>query len=164
MSHAARQPRSWLIFDVGQRKMKHRSANLICLLGIATLLGACSTPDIGSAIATGVCCVHHVPMKRESAPIAFGFILEPEGFAFSQRARRNLFPFARRHADGQCDLPVEGGPRTAEIFVCSQCEETKQGWIRLHPRDPWAKIQLATQEPNKAPEPTPMAVTPRAIE
>jgi hypothetical protein len=142
----------------------HRA--LIFLVLVAGTTG-CTTParlspdSVAEAARRGICCVHVVPMKKESVPILYGFVVSASSDA-SRRACESLFPFDRRPVVAPHEIPVEFRP-TAEIFVCPQCEDAKARWIMWHPFDPWAKAEREkAKRPNKAPEPTTMTVTPRA--
>jgi hypothetical protein len=142
-------------------------------LGIALLVSGCvsvavATKRADEAELTGICCVHNVRMNRENIKILYGLTAVPMGAAFEAQVAK--FPFAHRQIYGGCvfmEIVVAGedlsSPTFAEIYVCSKCDSAKARWILWHPWDSWAKTWKA-QAPNKAPEPTTMAVTPRAIE
>jgi len=120
--HAARQPRSWLIFDVRQKK------------------------EAGAMIAKG----WGASLEFTGFPVVRGF--ECDGIE-SERERQ--FTVKR-----ELRLVSEGRVRV----MAAACPEQKSkvsgrisGVLRSFPLDP-------QKRPNKAPEPTPGLVTPRAME
>jgi hypothetical protein len=142
---------------------------LFTLLGSTVFLCGCAsavldTTRLEVAKVSGVCHVHDVRMTQERVRIIYGLVAVPMGAAY--KAQITKFPFARRDIYGGCvfmdgPTPELSSPEFAEIFICTRCDVSKADWIRWHPWDPWAKTWKANV-PNKAPEPTTGAVTPRA--
>ena len=161
MPHESRPLRSWLISDVRQKMHRSLAISLTCL-GLAGCVGVrvrkVSDAHLAESERTGICCVHQVSMKRSVTAVRYGFIVVPQGSGGD--IERAHFPFAQRHVYGGHRL---GPPWSAEIFVCGECTAAKEAWIRRHPHDYWSDWwKRDIEEPNKAPEPTTLLVTPRA--
>ncbi|MFT3781662.1 MAG: hypothetical protein QM790_06550 [Nibricoccus sp.] len=84
---------------------------------------------------SGVCYVHHEPMKKKRLRIIYGLV------AFRKEwtdARLSLFPFAHRAILGGCvitkviDHPELSSPEYGEDYVCTRCSEAKARWISNH--------------------------------
>lgn len=105
-----------------------------------------SQASIEESVRQGICCVHKVPMKKESVPALFGFVVNVNSDA-SQQARESLFPFDRRPVYGGHTIPTTESQLTAVIYVCPRCEEAKALWISSHPSDPWAKTEREKAKP-----------------
>jgi hypothetical protein len=152
---------AWLISDVRQKMRRTFVLSLICMVNAGCVAPKMSLTQIHEAGRSGICCVHHVSMKKKSARILYGFTVVPAGAA---DVEYSYFPFAQRRVSLGHVLPSVEGPFLTEIFVCDECNAAKARWIRRHPGDRrtlWWQEDL--KEPNKALEPTTMAVTPRAI-
>src|SRR5262249_50780987 len=83
----------------------------------------------------------------------------------SENAWLTMFPFAVRPAyEMSCILALDEH-RTKEIYICSVCENERLAWVENHPHDRWVQsLHDSEEKPNKAPEPTTMAVTPPAAQ
>ena len=119
MLHAARQPRSWLIFDVGQ-KMTSKEHNMMSAILVLMSTG------VGGWI------IYLQPKEWLATSIAFTLL--GCGIWWALKVNRDLVG----KVGSLSDVPRD--------------EKWCAGWAGTD------------QTPNKAPEPTPGSVTPRAIE
>ena len=139
-----------------------------CVLGLVLLAmaGCVSRPldpeRVTAAERDGICPLHRERMTKERVRIVYGLTAGPPD------EQLIVFPFAHRAVYGGCVFmtvvgdPELSSPEFADIHVCSACDKAKARWFRANPDNWWVKMRRAAEKPNKAPEPTTMAVTPRA--
>ena len=107
---------------------------------------------------SSVCPVHRGQMRRHDARILVGSgaiahelrirVLAHSAKLDIEDERKKKFPFPERTVAQACEDPTSA---KVIIYVCDRCSAAEATWIRQ-------------KEANKAPEPTPGAVTPRASE
>ena len=162
--HAARQPRSWLIFDVSQ-KMK---PPLLLIIVACAVLQSCAVG--GSSRPYSVLEAQRLAEVNQEKRITVrgyffrhfeGSTLEPkrgkastDGLFVSYRMEKPMLPYftAEKYFDGK-EVIVDGILRKGKLLAA---------WGN---DGDYAGIEILTiKEANKAPEPTTGAVTPRATE
>jgi hypothetical protein len=122
-------------------------------------LSACTSPDetwfhrLDESRQRQECCVHHVGLRKENVPTAYGFGNSIVSKA-SRRARLYDFPFGERTAFLGC-VVLENDPSRAEIVYCPACVAAREAWIIAHPDDPWAQSEVGgNKKPNQPPQTT----------
>ena len=152
MRHEARQVPSWLIFDVGQ-KMKHIAifTVLVSTLGCAS---SRSVRDEGAAVGLfrlrEIGGTHDIELRSDHS-----------GFISSYGAFQNPSPTPAKwaFADGVVTIVPLDAPTFS--IVLSHCGSEV---VMYSPSGRGPYVRVTEKTPNKAPEPTPGAVTPRATE
>lgn len=76
-------------------------------------------------IDTGICAVHHTPLRVELMPIQYGFpIATPTDIA---EGRSALFPHALKEVSGGCEVMMA---RYQRASFCSGCRIAREAWQR----------------------------------
>jgi hypothetical protein len=98
-----------------------------------------------------VCPVHRHEMRIAVIPFEMVYPMTITRSEFDwEEASEAQFPFPG--ATKKVDASILPRPRNARLRICEECTKAESEWWMKH------------KTPNKAPEPTPTAVTPRAIE
>jgi len=96
-----------------------------------------------------ICEVHKTKMELKTVPIQYG-LMEPDPDAPSGNEERRLFPHGRDYVLGGCIIEPR---KTAEVYVCPECEQAAAKW--------YAEMQLkrAAMRQNLLNAPKPHAYT-----
>jgi hypothetical protein len=170
MLHAARQRRPWLIFDVRQKMKAVAIIGLFllvsgCATRVVSITGVCrdyaGTPKKGVAVVgseiRGSLAALIVPVLPEIRPLASATSDEAGMFSLQLRSRRGLLLDIRNTQEKR---PFIFGTR---IMLPEESRDELSFFLLLVVA-PDGGISSEWKKPNKAPEPTPGSVTPRAIQ
>ena len=118
------------------------------LFALSILTGCADVVDETKGV-SDVCPVHHQRMEKRKVGIAYGY--QPVGAILEyERVKPLRFPFGETIAAASCEAPA-AGPHFVRLYICRDCVVAAELWQKA-------------KQANKAPEPTPGSVTPRATE